>query len=70
MDDFLIFGCGNTVAEAKADHDRNLEAFLRRMREKNLKLNPDKIKLCQDSVRFFGHILTAEGVKPDSEKTV
>ncbi|XP_058448606.1 uncharacterized protein K02A2.6-like [Malaya genurostris] len=68
MDDFMIFGCGDTVAEAMVDHNQNLQAFLRRMEEKNLRLNPEKIKLCKESVRFFGHILTSSGIKPDPDK--
>lgn len=42
-DDFLIVGCGDTDDEAEADHDRNLKAFLERARERNLRLNADKL---------------------------
>ncbi|XP_058810974.1 uncharacterized protein K02A2.6-like [Topomyia yanbarensis] len=69
MDDFMIFGCGETMTEAMIDHNRNLEAFLERMSERNMRLNPDKIKLCQETVKYFGHILTSSGVKPDPDKT-
>lgn len=50
------------------DHNNNLDAFLKRMSEKNVKLNKDKIRLFQPQVKFFGHILTSAGVKPDPEK--
>lgn len=67
-DDILIYGCGNTEEEAILDHNSKLRSLMQRLREKNLKLNRDKVKLCQKEVRFFGHILTNEGVKPDPEK--
>lgn len=38
------------------------------MKEHNMKLNREKIKLCQESVKFFGHILTSCGVKADPDK--
>ena len=44
-DDILIFGCGETMEEASADHDRNLLSLLERCRERNLHLNKDKLQL-------------------------
>ncbi|XP_053686301.1 uncharacterized protein LOC128735842 [Sabethes cyaneus] len=67
-DDVIIFGCGDTIKEAYSDHNKNLQSFLLRMRDKNVKLNKNKIRLCQTSVKFFGHILTSEGVKADPDK--
>ena len=54
--------------EATVDHDKNLSGFLQRAREKGLKLNGDNIKLCQPEVSYIGHLLTAEGLKPDPAK--
>ena len=65
-DDFVIVGFGNTSAEWQTDHDRNVRAFLDRCRERNLKLNKKKARLRQQEVPFIGHILTPEGLKPDS----
>lgn len=67
-DDVLIFGSGESTEEAMIDHNRNLQAFLERMAAKNVKLNKDKIRLCQPTVKFFGHLLTPDGVKPDHDK--
>lgn len=67
-DDILIFGKGDTTKEAMEDHNKNLENLLIRMREKNCVLNKDKIKLCLTEVKFFGHILTIDGLKPDPNK--
>ena len=67
-DDILVFGCGSTVTEAQIDHDKNLLALLHRCREKNVKLNRDKMKLNRCSVHFMGHELTNNGLKSDMRK--
>ena len=67
-DDFLIVGCGDTDDEAEADHDRNLKAFLERARERNLRLNADKLKLKMTQVPYIGHLLTREGLCVDPKK--
>ena len=67
-DDFLVCGFGDTNEAAIANRDQNLKAFLRRARERNLTLNSEKLKLRQSQVPFIGHLLTAEGLKPDPSK--
>jgi len=67
-DDILVYGVGNSKQEAVADHNRNLQALLKRCRERNIALNRDKLKLRQKEVSFMGHILTSHGVKMDPEK--
>ena len=67
-DDFLIAGFGNTDEEVNATLDRNERAFLKKCREWNLKLNRDKLKRAEPTVAFMGHVLTAEGLKPDPAK--
>jgi len=37
-------------------------------REYNLKLSAEKCKFRQNKVRYVGHTLSEEGVKPDNEK--
>ena len=46
----------------------NLKAILQRLREAGLRLNPKKCKLLQQSVRFLGHVVSAQGVAPDPDK--
>lgn len=41
---------------------------MERCREKQLKLNKDKMKFRLSEVKFIGHTITAEGLKPDPEK--
>ena len=50
------------------DHDRNLIALLERCREKNIKLNPEKLQLRKQDVPYIGYVLTPDGLKPDSSK--
>ena len=67
-DDILIYGVGDTEEEAIRDHDRKLTAFMERCREKNLKINRDKMNLRESSVLYLGHRITAEGVRVDESK--
>ena len=67
-DDILVCGVGNTIEEANAVHNRNLEALLTRCHERNIALNRDKLKLQRKEVSFKGHILTGNGVKMDPDK--
>ena len=61
-DDVLIHG------ESFEDHCRNLEAFFERCRERNLRLNKNKLRLCVPEVKYMGHILSRQGIRPDPEK--
>ncbi|RXN11580.1 Retrovirus-related Pol poly from transposon [Labeo rohita] len=62
VDDILVYG------RTKKEHDDNLYAMLQRSREKGVKLNPEKSIVSATEVRYFGHCLSAEGIKPDPEK--
>ena len=42
--------------------------FLDQCVEKDLHLNADKFKLDCETVTFFGHLLTKDGMKPDPKK--
>ncbi|KAI4890018.1 hypothetical protein NFI96_007834 [Prochilodus magdalenae] len=42
--------------------------MLRWTRERGLKLNPDKCRICVREVSYFGHKLTANGLEPDPLK--
>ena len=56
------------MEEATKDHDANLLKLLKRCQERNLKLNREKLELKCTEIPFIGHLLTAEGVKPDPWK--
>ena len=61
-DDILIQGT------CEADHDSNLDGFMRRCQQKGIKLNTEKLEYKCKEVPFHGHLLTTEGLKPDPEK--
>ena len=67
-DDILVVGYGETDAEALIDHERNVIRLLERARQVNLKLNKSKVKLRQTEVKFMGHVISKDGLKPDPEK--
>ena len=67
-DDIVIYGTGDTDEEANADHDKNLEKFLQRCRQKGIKLNKQKLKFKCTEFPYLGHLVTKEGLKPDPHK--
>lgn len=68
QDDMLVIGYGDTQEEAERNHDENLKALLNRAREINLKMNSKKMNLRKTEVKFMGHVITKDGLKPDPEK--
>lgn len=61
-DDILIY------AKNQGEHDEALTRVLNRFKEKNLTLNIAKCELGKESLTFFGHVFTKEGMKPNPEK--
>jgi hypothetical protein len=62
VDDILV--AGSTIKE----HDERLLATLVRARENGIKFNPKKLQRCSSEVKFFGEMLTKDGLKPDPDK--
>ena len=46
-----------------------IRAVFARCREYNLRLNPDKCMLGLTEMPVLGHVISAEGIKPDPSKT-
>ena len=67
-DDFLIAGFGNSDREVNDSLERREHAFVEKCRLWNLKLNRAKVKRHQSSVKFMGHLLTSQGLRPHPEK--
>ena len=67
-DDFLVIGFGDTDEAAIQNHDQNMNGFLERARERNLKLAPEKSRLRLKEVSFIGHEVTSEGIVADPDK--
>ena len=63
LEDIIIF------SSTFEQHLFHLRCVLDRLRAANLALNPGKSSFGQSSVLFPGHIVTQEGIEPNSEKT-
>jgi len=63
LDDIIAFG------KTFEDMVGNFRQILLRFWEANLKINPKKCNLFGRQVKYLGHVITAEGVSTDPEKT-
>ena len=61
-DDLVVSG------RNEEEHDRNLIELVKRAKERNVRFNLEKSVFKTDSIPFFGHLITAEGIKPDPTK--
>jgi hypothetical protein len=58
----------NVHSETWDDHLRHLDAVLYKLREVNLKLNPNKCCFAAKSITFLGHVISREGIQPNPGK--
>ena len=61
-DDIIVFG-GD-----QRERDVNLRGVLERLKQYNIRLKEEKCSFSQSSINIYGHIFTAEGIKPDRKK--
>ena len=61
-DDVMIHG------STDEEHDCHLLQLLNKCHEVGLKLNPDKCEFRQTSVKFYGNVVSDQGLKPDPKK--
>ena len=52
----------------EATHDKHLIQVLNQCRKVSLKLNAEKCIFKAESIPFFGHIISRDGIKPDPKK--
>ena len=62
MDDIIVFG------KSAEKHDENLQKTFQVIKESGLKLNKKKCEIKKDTLTYFAHVLSAQGVSPDPEK--
>ena len=69
-DDILVFGEGNTVAEAISNYDERMCKLLQRCVERNIALNSGESKfiLKEEQLPYMGHIFPPDGLRPDPAK--
>jgi hypothetical protein len=61
VDDILVSG-------KNEEHDENLKKVLQKAREVGVNINPEKCIFGSTSVPYFGHLVTADAIKPDPSK--
>jgi hypothetical protein len=62
LDDILIY------SRTEVEHKRHVKTILRTLDEAKMILNLEKCQFFQQSIRFLGHIISAEGIEPDPDK--
>lgn len=62
MDDIIVF------STSLQEHLVNLKKVFDRLRESNLKIQLDKSEFLHKEVKFLGHIITPNGIKPNPDK--
>lgn len=62
IDDIIVYGTD------REEHDKRLEKALLTLRNRNVKLNDGKCIYGVSEVKFSGHILSQDGIKPDTDK--
>ena len=67
-DDILVVSYGEMQEDAEASHEKNPRRLLNRARQVKLKLNKDKMNLREIEVKYMGHVITRDGLKPDPAK--
>ena len=61
-DDTVVHGV------TKVEHDHRLAAVLRHLEEEGVTLNQEKCKFGMTTIKFLGHIIGPEGIRPDPDK--
>ena len=62
LDDIIVF------AKTREEHLANLECIFNLLKEADLKLDLSKCKFMCESVQYLGHVISAAGITPDTEK--
>jgi hypothetical protein len=60
--DDVIFG------ETLEEHQIRLREVFEKLRQYNLKIEPDKCEFLKTELNYLGHVVTSKGVKPDPHK--
>ena len=64
VDDIIIFG----FRDDGRDHDSTVRQVLDKAKAVGMKFNPSKCQFRKTSVKFFGLVLSRNGVSPDPAK--
>ena len=62
MDDILIYG------KTREEHNQVLNTVLEKIEKNGLKLNKEKCAIGQKEVKYFGHMISKDGIRPSPDK--
>ena len=62
IDDILIF------SKSAVEHMQHLQEVLRILHENGLKIGLEKCNFCKSSLKFLGHTISADGIRPCVKK--
>ena len=62
FDDVLVTGSSD------AEHLQNLSAVFQRLKQQGLRLKKNKCSFFQSSVKYLGHIIDKDGIRPSNDK--
>ena len=62
MDDILIFG------KNSKEHWKRVRLALERIRDSGMTLKKEKCQFGMTEVKFLGHLVSVQGIKPDPDK--
>ena len=62
IDDILVFG------KSQEEHDERLRQVFTKLKTAGVTLNRSKCEFSKSSLTFLGHIISADGLKPDPQK--
>jgi len=60
--DVIMFG------ETLQEHHKRLREVLDKLRQNNLKIEPEKCEFLKTELNYLGHVVTDEGIKSDPQK--
>lgn len=63
LDDLIVF------SKTYEEHIERLELIFLRLRQRSLKLSSKKCSFLKEKVEYVGHVVSAEGISTDPEKT-
>ncbi|KAK2703432.1 hypothetical protein QYM36_018105 [Artemia franciscana] len=62
IDDIIVYG------DTQEEHDERLAAILERALVKGIRFNEEKCEFSVSRVKYFGHVISSEGMQPDPDK--
>ncbi|RWR99798.1 Retrovirus-related Pol polyprotein from transposon 17.6-like protein, partial [Dinothrombium tinctorium] len=62
LDDIIVF------SKTFDEHIQRLHKIFNALSEANLSFQPDKCEFCKTEINYLGHVISREGIQPDSDK--